>query len=204
MIELKIRRAAILSVATGAALFVSGCNTDRQPRVNPAPKVWAVLAADTHDLPFIVDAATLSVTYTIESADCLKPKPVSGAIAAPFITVRFDVQKASNQRFEARIPTDHFLNEDYDGRGVCRWGIASADFTLKHGERAISAGMAGNAVVQHQTASDYFSTWSLESAPTDKPQAGLSDPVAVHAAQGEKIYSVTITAKEAMHDRANP
>lgn len=190
-------RCAVLSVAIGAAPFVNGCNTDRQPRANPTPKVWAVLEADTGDLPFLVDVAELSVTYTIANRECLKPKSVSGAIAPPFITVRFDVQRNDAQTFEARIPVDQFIDEDYYGRSLCRWGIASADFTLTHGERSISAGVTGHTAVQHQTVREYFSAWSLESAPTDKPQAGMSDPASIHGRPGEKIYSVTITAKVA-------
>lgn len=191
--------AGVLVTILTAAL-VAACHGKNAPTENKNPNTWISVEADTSDLPIPVDTATFSATYTIDNLSCLKPRRISGAIAPPFISLRIDAQRVSPKTFRAKVAADRFEDEDYDGLGPCHWRLASVDFTLKHEARQLTAGMDGKSALGFSPVKNYFSDWSITSAPTDEPQPGLTDPDAARAGNAGKIYVVTVKAKEAAHD----
>jgi hypothetical protein len=194
---MKILKATALAAAVIAATIIGkSCEPNRSPHVNAAAKRWTTLTADAKNVPISVEDANLVVTYTIDNIDCLKPRPISGATAPPFEAISVPVRKIGSATFEGTLALDRFMNEDYDGRGVCQWRVSAAEFTLGNGSRRVTAGMVGNDILQNASETDYFSSWSFTSAPRYEPQAGLSDPNAVRTTKTEKLYSVTVDGED--------
>jgi hypothetical protein len=176
---------------------ISACSRDRAPTVNPNAHEPVVISIDTTSLPLSIESAAFTVSYTIENTSCLKPMAISGAIAPPFEPLTITATQSAKGVFTATINLDHFMDTDLDGRGVCHWRVSAAEFTLSSGDRKLVAGIGPREIMNEGSETDYFSTWSLTSAPTDRPQAGFSDPSVVRRSTKEPIYAVTVTARKA-------
>jgi hypothetical protein len=182
------------------AAFLGACTRSHTPEVNPNPSHWATVSIDTHELPVVIDKATLKVTYSIENTDCLKLRPVSGAVPQPFVPVDIEVQKGAGGEFSGRVALDHFTDRDYDEQGVCHWEPAIASFTLTNESLTLKASATEDLFTSSREAKRFFSTWNFTSAPRGMVQQGLSNPNALPKGDGERIYPVTIRAKEAIRD----
>jgi hypothetical protein len=197
---LKSHRIAGMAITTGVVLYFFFRDTPDSPAKKKDPRQWVAIEVDVSDLPIPIDSALLTATYTIENTSCLKPLPISGASGQPYVTTYIDSRKVSPHVFQARVPLDRFEDDDYHGRGVCHWQISSVDFRLRHGARDLRASMARDAIRGFSSVRSYITEWSIVSAPKDRPQHGTPRREFAERGQAGKIYSVTVSSKDASHE----
>lgn len=100
-------------------------------KLNPAPKRGYVITMTLKDAPgpfaFIEGVAQ----YTVEnSAECGKKVPIAGAFPRISTSEPFKLIRVSEGELRGTVYADLVLDEDYFGRGVCRWEFSSVSVYL--------------------------------------------------------------------------
>lgn len=103
-------------------------------RVNPAP-------SQTYRIRMVIEGAPGSflwkqalAQYDVTNPECLRPpKDNPGGRSSPVPTqdVEVPLTQLSENEYEAVIHADHMLDEDYTGRGVCRWALVQFRVHMK-------------------------------------------------------------------------
>lgn len=173
---------------------------DPVPHRNQTPHRWMTVTADATHLPDEIASGNVSVSYEIDNVDCLKTLLVSGAHRRGFYKEDIVPTRISANKLQARIALDLFRDEDYEGLGACRWRLSTVVFTLEGREHPFSAAVAGPVIEESGSEATYYSASSITRAKGAQPIDGLGMRSALNLAPGEKVYQVTLSAKEAPHD----
>lgn len=136
-------------VATGAlALLLAACtppglsmnNTGeatpvaKQPKRNPAPQQAYRITMTIENAPGPFAQMVGLAQYDVVNTECLRPpKDNPGGYSSPVPTedVEFPLKKVGENQYETIVYADQMLDEDYAGRGLCRWELIQARVRMK-------------------------------------------------------------------------
>lgn len=128
-------------VATGAlALLLAACtppglsmnNTGeatpaaKQSKRNPAPRQAYRITMTIENAPGPFAQMVGLAQYDVVNTECLRPpKDNPGGYSSPVPTedVEFPLKKVGDNQYETILYADQILDEDYTGRGLCRWKL---------------------------------------------------------------------------------
>ncbi|MCD9030012.1 hypothetical protein LDO26_17620 [Luteimonas sp. BDR2-5] len=133
----------LLAISGFPALFLAACSAQTQEgevmrsieplrNLNASPQkaydIRIVLKEPPGPFAEIDAAAQYDV---VNPGECGEPQPVSGAIPRISTNEVVELQRISDTEFTGRVFVDRVLDEDYYGRGVCRWQFVEARVSFR-------------------------------------------------------------------------
>ena len=101
-------------------------------KLNPAPKRGYVITMTLKDAPGPLASIEGVAQYTVEnSAECGKKIPIAGVFPRISTNEPFVLTRVSESEYRGVVYADLVLDEDYFGRGVCRWAFVEARVRLR-------------------------------------------------------------------------
>nr|WP_298126701.1 hypothetical protein [uncultured Pseudoxanthomonas sp.] len=101
-------------------------------KLNPAPKRGYVITMTLKDAPGPFASIEGVAQYTVEnSSECGKKIPIAGVFPRISTNEPFVLTRVSESEYRGVVYADLVLDEDYFGRGVCRWGFVEARVRLR-------------------------------------------------------------------------
>lgn len=100
--------------------------------LNPAPSRAYEIRVSVAEAPGPFVAVEGVAQYDVENAaECGAPEPVSGAIPRITSNEPIALSKVSDTEYAGTVYVDRIRDEDYFGRGVCRWSLVEARVRLQ-------------------------------------------------------------------------
>lgn len=109
-------------------------NDEDQPlrRLNPSPRQAYTITMTLADAPGPFASVEGTVQYTVaNSAECGRKIPIAGAFPRISSNEPFALTRVSDTEYVGTVYADLILDEDYFGRGVCRWEFVEARVRLR-------------------------------------------------------------------------
>lgn len=202
-------------MSCAAAIPLTGCTetmTDKplpEYRENPSPRQAYRLAMTIKDAPGPLKIMVGAAQYDVINTDCLPPpKENPGGRSSPVPTndIPFVLTQVSEGQYTGIVYADGMIDEDYHGRGVCRWGLVQAQVQLKAtGAEAETKFIAS--LSQHQgdfrsgqPKTIYYWKGGYPRAEQSKldnfPDFGNPDLSRVAEAERNQFFSITLVAED--------
>ncbi len=100
--------------------------------LNPAPEVGYIITMTLKDAPGPFASIEGAAQYTVEnSAECGKMIPIAGAFPRISTDEPFVLSRVSETEYRGVVYSDLVVNEDYYGRGLCKWEFVEARVRLR-------------------------------------------------------------------------
>ncbi|MGR4875252.1 hypothetical protein [Pseudoxanthomonas sp. LARHCG66] len=130
-------------------------------KLNPAPKRGYVITMTLKDAPGPFASIEGIAQYTVEnSAECGKKVPIAGAFPRISTSEPFKLIRVSEGEFRGTVYADLVLDEDYFGRGVCRWEFSSVSVylsaTTDKADASFIPGISSEAVISSGSEARYY------------------------------------------------
>jgi hypothetical protein len=125
---------------------------------NPHPTQRYEITLKIDDAPGPFDAMRAFVNYRVVSERCVPLTPMTGAAIEPQETVPLTLTRTSDGVYHGTVYTDHFLDEDYYGLGVCHWNLVAVGVKLTAGSQDFSPAIYMEEITSGQTVHRYFSS----------------------------------------------
>lgn len=188
-------------------------NAKPQPeyRENPNPQQAYRLTMAIKDAPGPLKVMVSAAQYDVVNTECLPPpKENPGGRSSPVPThdVPFELTPVSEGVYTGTVYADAMIDEDYHGRGVCRWALVQAQVQLK----ATGAKEETKFIASLSRSHDdfgrgvpktlYYSKASYPAHPgsriEDFPYHGQADRTRMSTALTDAdLFTITLTAEEA-------
>ena len=156
----------------------SGKRTMVEHTVNPQPKQAYQITLTLADAPGPFASMLGLVQYEVVNRECLSPPKDNLGGAGMYMTrfLPFELTRVSDTEYTGTVYADGLLDEDYYGRGVCRWQLTRAYAQLKATgaprETLFSPSISAEPLLAENTKTIYF---TKDSYPRH-PQSTLEDP----------------------------
>jgi hypothetical protein len=141
----------------------SGQEQSPPPRrkLNPAPRRAYRITLTIADAPGPFAAVEGVAQYDVDNeAACGKVNPSTGTPYRMTTLELFDLRKVSDTEYTGTVYADLILDEDYYGKGVCRWEFTSVEIQLKatgdQAETRFLPDITGEQVFAQQSTTTFF------------------------------------------------
>lgn len=184
----------------------SGQEQSPPPRrkLNPAPRRAYRITLTIADAPGPFAAVEGVAQYDVDDeAACGKVNPGTGTPYRMTTLELFDLRKVSDTEYTGTVYADLILDEDYYGKGVCRWEFTSVEIQLKatgdQAETRFLPDMTAEQVFAQQSTTTYFrkAVYPRDTVIDDFPNFGQAErsKFAPHI-KDEDLFTITLGAKE--------
>ncbi|HZF97240.1 MAG TPA: hypothetical protein VEY92_03160 [Pseudoxanthomonas sp.] len=185
---------------------LSGKNTMVEHTLNPQPKHAYEITMTFADAPGPFASMLGLVQYDVVTQECLSPPKDNPGGAGMHMTrhVPFEVTRVSDVEYRGTVYADGILDEEYYGRGICRWQLTQARVHLKatgaEEETLFNASISAEPLLAEKTEKIYFLKASYPRHPQstldDFPDSGQPDIENLPPQFTEKdFFTITITSK---------
>ena len=185
-----------LWLASGLMLCLSACyfptsfgkRTMVEHTVNPQPKQAYRITMTLADAPGPFAFMQGLVQYDVVTQKCMPPPKDNPGGASMHMTrhVEFELTRISDVEYTGTVYADGILDEDYYGRGVCRWQLTQARVHLKAmgapRETLFNASISAEPLLAERTEKIYFLKESylgypesLVESPSDSGQSDIKN-----------------------------
>lgn len=180
----------------------------REYRRNPDPRRTYLLEARIGNAPGGFGQVSGRMQFNVGNPDCLPPpgsNPGGHTSPVPMRMVPFELASAGEGRYEGVVFTDGMLDEDYHGRGVCRWELANVQLRLQatgaERETLFMADLAGTSVAAGDEEVLFYLRRSYPRSPDttlDRPaSSGQRDRSRIDPAiADDELFTVSLVARE--------
>lgn len=175
-------------------------------RENPTPQRAHRVTMTIEGAPGKFGMIVGFVQYDVANTECLPPpKDNPGGRSAPVPTrsLQFAMDRISSSEYTGVVYVDGMIDEDYHGRGVCRWELRNVQVQMKatgrDGETLFMADLDGEDLRAGATKTLYYSKASYPRHPESKLDEPLNSGQADRSrmaswlADGD-IFTVTLAA----------
>jgi len=177
--------------------------TEPLRNLNPAPKQAYEIRVVLKDPPGPFAEVDAAAQYDVSNAaECGEQQPLSGAIPRISTNEKVQLTRVSDTEFAGTVFVDQVLDEDYYGRGVCRWEFVEARVSLRESSdpmaTAFVAALEADAIEQGGSKPTFFWEGHYPKAEIDN-YAEFGDPSLdnVPDAQKSEFFVVEISAQQA-------
>jgi len=172
-------------------------------KLNPAPRRVFEVTFEIHDAPGPLMAVRGSAGYSAPQApNCtFVTNAWAGTWGTPFYGMTLPLNQVGPNRFVLTVALDAMLDEDYYGKGVCRWemGGAGATFAASASEEDTSYGLSLDAkeLVDGATYREYFWKGGYPRRPGAEGTSSPGDrsPEGFGPAHRNNLFSITAEVK---------
>ena len=201
-------------LALGLMLSLSACHfstssgkrTMVEHTVNPQPTQAYQITMTLADAPGPFASMLGLVQYDVVNQECLSPPKDNPGGAGMHLTrdVEFELTRVSDVQYTGTVYADGILDEDYYGRGICRWQLTQARVHLKatgaEEETLFSASMSAKPLLAEKTEDLFYLKKSYprhpETVGEDHVSFGQSDIKNLPPQFTEKdFFTITIASK---------
>jgi len=176
-----------LRLALGLMLGLSACyfptssgkRTMVEHTVNPQPTQAYQITMTLADAPGPFAFMQGLAQYDVVNQECLSPPEDNPGGAPMHLTrhVEFELTRVSDVEYTGTVYADGILDEDYYGRGICRWQLTWAYVDLKATgaprETLFTASISAEPLLAERTEKIYF----LKASYPRHPESLAEDPV---------------------------
>ncbi|ROU08603.1 hypothetical protein [Lysobacter enzymogenes] len=168
-------------------------------RRNPAPKQPYRVLVKVAQAPGPLASVRGFAKY--EAPDCeYIPNPVAGVVTHPMQALDLEFSRLDDTTYAATVYADALLDEDYLGKGVCHWQVASVAAELKasgaQADTAFLSNLAGDELRAHGTRTKYYDKAHYPRAGMDDfPDSGSPDPARFQPEQRAALFTISMTAE---------
>ncbi|MEH6415831.1 hypothetical protein [Pseudomonas sp. CGJS7] len=192
------------------ALIACGCSSpydDITPefKQNPQPKQRYQLTLTIANAPGPFASVQGFMQFDVDTPECLPPPNANGGHLwpTPTETIPFAWTRVSDTEYTGVVYIDGMVDEDYYGRGLCRWKMMQARAALKATGAARETRFVPNIYSDKLAAQQAESTYLLkadyprhpEAASEDPVNYGLTDRTKMAHLQDSELFVVTLTPK---------
>lgn len=104
-------------------------------KLNPAPKERYEITLTIDDPPEPIQKVTGSIQYNIKDTSCMPTADrIAGIQPKSSFEAPVDFKRTGDNAFVAYVYADGIIDEDYYGRGVCRWSTTGVISRIHVGE----------------------------------------------------------------------
>ena len=172
-------------------------------RVNPSPKQVFEVEFEIHDAPGPLKAVRGSVGYDATQAPhcTFVTNAWAGTWGTPFKGLSLPVTPVGSHRFVMTVALDGMVDEDYYGKGLCRWAMvgAGAGFAASEAKEDTVYGVSLDAkeFVDGATYRQYFWKGDYPRLPgaADTSSAGDRSPEGFGPTHRNNLFSITAKVK---------
>jgi len=172
-------------------------------KLNPAPRKAYELTLRLKDAPGPFAVVSGVAQYDVVNEDqCGHVEPATGT--ASRITSQEDVvlHKVSDTEYRGRVYLDLMQDEDYYGRGVCRWEFTGAGAMLMatgaQGETRFLAFVEAESFLKADAVTLYYANMGYpREMIEDYPDHGKSSPDEYRPELRDTLFSITLNGNEA-------
>lgn len=210
------RCSIIVGVLCGAFAPLIGCTqtmtetgtemSDSMYRENPFPQQAYRLTMTIEDAPGPLKVVVSAAQYDVVNTECLPPpKDNPGGRSSPVPTsdIPFELSQVSEGTYTGIFYADAMHDEDYHGRGVCRWELIQARAHLKatgaEGETrfiaSVSRGKGEFDSGQRKTIY-YWKGQYPRAGVEDYPDFGNVEPEKFKAEIRDELFAITLAVQE--------
>lgn len=206
------RRFPWTSLFLGVALFsATACNdavdTKQRPhyKEKPNPVRAYRLRMHIHDAPGPLKVTVSATQHDVVTPACLPvPNDNPGGHLSPVPTndIPFQLERVSDTEYTGIFHADGMIDEDYHGRGICRWEMIQMQVQLRatgaDKETRFIASLDREQVEREAGKRTYF--WKARYPRVDDiddfPDLGESDVNAIPEGSGAEFFSVSLETEE--------
>lgn len=145
-------------------------------RRNPNPMQAYRITMRIEDAPGPFSHMRGLAQFDVANKECLRPpKDNPGGRTSPVPTedVEIPLRKVSDTEYVGTVHADHLLDEDYNGRGVCRWRLMQFRVHMKatgaDGETLFIPSIPNEKLLAAERETVYFNRISYPRFPDDEP-----------------------------------
>ena len=219
--RLSLSARVLVALAACASLALTGCGPQTQEvsnmiersvepenpaplrNLNPSPQMAYDIRITLKDPPGPFAEINAAAQYDVANpGQCGEPQPLSGAI--PRITTNESVklERVSDTEFMGRVYVDQVLDEDYYGRGVCRWEFIETRVSFRASDDPMSssfiATLHADAVESGASKATFFWSGHYPKAEIDNYSTiGHAALDHVEEADQHEFFQVEISAQQA-------
>ena len=193
----------LISLAACNPLSFVGNKSASEYKLNPTPKQRYDITMTIANAPGTFASVEGTMLYSVINTECLPPpnsnlQGTSNHMTRP---VSFVLTRVSNTEYIGTIHTDLLLDEDYYGRGVCRWQFQNIDVKLgatgAEGETRFLSGISVADLISGKNLVTYFWKQYYPRADVDNfPESGDKNLNNVPEDKKDDFFSITLTPKE--------
>ncbi|HLM53419.1 MAG TPA: hypothetical protein VK325_07510 [Pseudoxanthomonas sp.] len=203
-----------LWLASGLMLGLSACyfptsfgkRTMVEHTVNPQPKQAYQITMTLADAPGPFAFMLGLVQYDVVNQECLSPPKDNPGGAPMHLTrhIEFELIRVSDVEYTGTVYADGLLDEDYYGRGICRWQLTQARVHLKATgaprETLFNASISAEPLLAEKTEKIYFLKEAYPGYPdsiAENPlHSGQRDQTKIPPQFSEKdLFTITVASK---------
>ncbi|AIA69641.1 putative exported protein [Pectobacterium atrosepticum SCRI1043] len=199
---MKHRYAIALFILSTLTLPVFGKSMEKiDIKLNPHPKMRYEITLTIEDAPGPFDAVKGSAGYEVANGDCVPLTPFSGATLTPRKNVPMALTRVSDKVYKGELYVDLLTDEDYFGRGLCRWSMPFANFALQIGNLTFAQSISLEDILASKSDTRYFNKLSYVSEDARSPKSDHPRGSSGNASRAEfkdptNTFSISLSAKE--------
>lgn len=186
----------LIASTTGCSAMNHG--DPKNPKKNPHPlKRYEVIA--TSEAPGPWDSVKGIVFFDVTNLDCVPRGALTGGQNVPNIGQDFDMASIDGKTWKGYIYTDFLVDEDYFGKGVCRWSATAVTpvFTVHNRNFGAATWLADALIKGAQT--DYFKRKDfLDQSPTAYAALDFSVINPEYLKDPGTFFPITVTVRESL------
>ncbi|QDE38906.1 hypothetical protein FIV34_06680 [Luteibacter pinisoli] len=189
------RVALLFALCSCAALSACG-SRDSTPQITSTPNPRQVnVDIAIKDAPGPFDSMAATAYYDVGNIDCAPTRPISGAQLGPRERLSVELRQTGPHQYEATMPIDPFVDQDYYGLGVCHWRVVALTVKGTRLKRTFSAMLPGDELLGSGSFATYFQKQSYLDAATPMDVPGVHN--LNRFASPDDAFSIDISAREA-------
>lgn len=198
----------LLLLSTAACSAAMNDKSKPEYKENPNPQQAYRLTMRIDNAPGEFGWIEGFMQFDVTSRECLPPpKDNPGGYSSPVPTrsIPFDLEPLPDGAYTGRVFTDGMINEDYHGRGVCRWELQNVQVQLKatgdKSETLFMADFYGEELLAGKQKTLHYSKRSYPRNPEttmDEPlSSGQPDRsrMAAYLSDGD-VFTITLASQE--------
>lgn len=172
---------------------------------NPNPKQRYQLILTIANAPGPFASVEGFMQFDVKTPECLPPpKENDGHLwPTPTETIPFAWTRISDTEYTGEVFIDGMIDEDYYGRGVCRWELIQARAALKATGAKRETQFVPNIYPENIKAGQFVSTYMLKADYPRHPETESEDPVSfglndrskMTHLKDDEIFTITLTPK---------
>lgn len=172
-------------------------------KLNPSPRKAVEVTLKIHNAPGPFAVVEGGAQYDVTNEDqCGHIEPATGTGSRITSQEAVVLRRISDDEYRGTVYLDLMQDEDYYGRGVCRWEFTGASAMLRaskaEDDTRFLLFMKADKVLQGETLTRYYAEMVYPRAETmsNYPASGNEDPNEFNPTLRDKLFSVSLTAGE--------
>jgi hypothetical protein len=164
---------------------------------NPNPKMRYEITLTIKDAPGPFESITGYMLYKVVNEQCAPFEKFIGIYRTPpGQNVPFALTRVNDHEYNGIIYLDLLQDEDYYGKGACRWSMPFVLTNLKGGGVTFAPDVSQEQIIQQQSVTLYFPKKAFGNPALQGSSDGGTTISDIVASYRDEFFSITLSTKE--------